>query len=87
MSRVEALFGDPEFLRKLAYFDLVAKQIQAGSRRGERRSTRTGAGTLFKDHRSYSPGDDLRYLDWNIYGRLESLFVKQFEVEESANVL
>jgi len=87
MSSSEGLFGDPDFLDKLAYFDLVAKQIIAGSRRGERRSARRGGGTLFKDYRNYVPGDDLRYVDWNFYGRLGSLFVKEFEVEESANIL
>jgi uncharacterized protein (DUF58 family) len=87
MSRVGEFFGDPEFLKKLAYLDLVAKQIFTGVRRGERKSSRHGAGTVFSDHRSYSRGDDLRYVDWNIYGRLGTLFVKEFEIEESANVL
>ncbi len=87
MSRVGEFFGDPEFLKKLAYLDLVAKQIFTGVRRGERKSARRGAGTVFSDHRSYSHGDDLRYVDWNIYGRLGTLFVKEFEIEESANVL
>ena len=74
MSSSEVLFGDPDFLEKLAYFDLVAKQIIAGSRRGERRTKKRGAGTLFQDYRSYVRGDDLRYVDWNIYSRLGSLF-------------
>lgn len=87
MSRVEDLFGDPDYLRKLSHLDLVAKQIFAGVRRGERRGGRRGTGTLFADYRSYSRGDDLRYVDWNVYGRLGTLFVKEFEVEESANVL
>lgn len=87
MSRVGEFFGDPEFLKKLAHLDLVAKQIFTGVRRGERKSARRGAGTVFSDHRSYTRGDDLRYVDWNIYGRLGTLFVKEFEIEESANVL
>jgi uncharacterized protein (DUF58 family) len=87
MSRVGGFFGDPEFLKKLAHLDLVAKQIFTGVRRGERKSSRRGAGTVFSDHRSYTRGDDLRYVDWNIYGRLGTLFVKEFEIEESANVL
>ncbi len=87
MNPAARLFDDPDFVKKLAYLDLVAKQLLAGTRRGERRSARPGSGTLFRDHRSYSRGDDLRYVDWNVYGRLDSLFVKQFEVEESADVL
>ena len=87
MTDAEPLFEDPEFLRTLAYLDLRAKQILSGARRGERRGARRGGGTLFAEHRSYSPGDDLRYLDWNVYGRLGTLFTKEFEVEESASVL
>jgi uncharacterized protein (DUF58 family) len=87
MSRVGEFFGDPEFLKKLAYLDLVAKQIFSGVRRGERKSSRRGAGTVFSDYRSYSRGDDLRYVDWNTYARLGTLFVKEYEIEESANVI
>ena len=87
MSSPADIFGDEDFLKTLSYLDLTAKQIRAGARRGERQSSRQGAGTLFRDYRSYSRGDDLRYVDWNIYGRLDSLFVKVFEVEESADVL
>jgi len=87
MSSPADIFGDEDFLKTLAYLDLTAKQIRAGARRGERRSRRQGSGTLFHDYRSYSRGDDLRYVDWNIYGRLDSLFVKVFEVEESADVI
>ena len=43
--------------------------------------------TEFADHRDYVPGDDLRHLDWNIYGRLEKLFIKLFEEEEERNVV
>lgn len=83
----EELFGDPGYLHHLAQLDLVARQVISGRRRGERRSGRRGAGTVFSDYRSYGRGDDLRYVDWNVYGRLGALVVKQFEVEESANVL
>jgi uncharacterized protein (DUF58 family) len=79
-------FADEEFLKTLAYLDLTAGQIRAGVRRGERRTKQKGSGTLFREHRVYSVGDDLRYVDWNVYGRLETLFVKEFEVEEAANV-
>ena len=58
-----------------------------GEGRGEWRSARLGAGTSFADHREYVPGDDLRYVDWNVYGRLGDLVVKRFETEESLNLL
>lgn len=86
MSSPAEIFGEEDFLKTLAYLDLTAKQIRAGARRGERKSANMGSGTLFRDHRSYSRGDDLRYVDWNIFGRLDSLFVKEFEVEESVDV-
>jgi len=83
----EGVFADAEFLRTLAYLDLTAKQIRAGARRGERPSHRKGTGTIFRDHRAYTRGDDPRYVDWNVYGRLGALVVKEFEVEESLDVL
>jgi uncharacterized protein (DUF58 family) len=87
MSEAGRLFDDPDSLRWLARLDMLARQVISGARRGEHRSRRRGAGTVFSDHRSYSRGDDLRYVDWNVFGRLGALFVKEFEVEESANVL
>jgi uncharacterized protein (DUF58 family) len=54
---------------------------------GEWRSVRTGSGSRFADHRAYVEGDDLRYVDWNVYGRLGDLVVKRFETEENLNLL
>ena len=50
---------------------------------GDWRSRRFGTGGLFADHREYAPGDDLRYVDWNVYARLGDLVVKRFEAEEA----
>lgn len=58
-----------------------------GERHGDWRAARYGAGGLFADHRHYAPGDDLRYVDWNVYGRLGELVVKRFEAEENLNLL
>ncbi len=55
-------------------------------RGGERRSTRRGQSQEFADHRPYVPGDDLRFLDWHLYGRLDSLWIKLFEEEDDRNV-
>ena len=81
----EDLF-DEAFLKKLEYLHLVSKKIFAGRTRAERRTRKTGSGIEFADHRDYVPGDDLRYLDWNIYGRLERLLLRLFEEEEDLHI-
>ena len=61
---------------------LVARKVLSGLARAERRSKRIGQGIEFADHRGYYPGDDFRYIDWNIYGRLDRLLLRLFEEEE-----
>jgi uncharacterized protein (DUF58 family) len=78
---------DPRFLKKLDYLNVVAKKLFSGAFRGERESRKRGAGTLFADYRPYATGDDLRYVDWNVYGRLGALHVKLFEAEESLELV
>ena len=77
---------DPAFLRKLDALSLRSRRIYRGSLRGERRSRTLGRGVEFADYRSYQPGDDFRYIDWNIYSRLDRLFIKLFSEEEDINV-
>lgn len=77
---------DPAFLARLEKLRLLARRRFDGGRRAERRSRRTGASLEFADHRSYTAGDDLRNVDWNIYGRLDKLFLKLFEEEEDLPV-
>ena len=77
---------DPEFLRSLERLSLVSKRAYAGAIKGEKRSTRRGVSVEFADYRDYVPGDDLRYLDWNVYGRLDRLLVKLFVEEEDLRV-
>ena len=76
----------PELLRRLEQFQLLAARRAKSSARGERRSRARGQSVEFADHRNYSHGDDFRYLDWNIYGRLERLFVKLYEEERELPV-
>jgi uncharacterized protein (DUF58 family) len=76
----------PEFLAKLEQLELVSRKIFVGRLKGERRSKRKGSSVEFADYRNYSPGDDLRHLDWNVYGRLDKLFLKLFLEEEDLNV-
>ena len=75
-----------EFLRRLETLELVSRKIRAGRMKGDRLSKRKGRGSEFADFRPYSVGDDLRFLDWNLYGRLDKLFLRLFLEEEDLNV-
>jgi uncharacterized protein (DUF58 family) len=77
---------DPEFLHKLEQLELVSRKIFLGRMKGERRSKRRGSSVEFADHRNYVVGDDLRHIDWNVYGRLDRLFLKLFLEEEDLHV-
>jgi uncharacterized protein (DUF58 family) len=76
----------PELLRRLEQFQLLAARRAKSSARGERRSRARGQSVEFADYRTYVPGDDFRYLDWNLYGRLERLFLKLYEEERELPV-
>jgi uncharacterized protein (DUF58 family) len=76
----------PELLRRLEQFQLLAARRAKSSLRGERRSRARGQSVEFADYRTYVPGDDFRYLDWNLYGRLERLFLKLYEEERELPV-
>src|SRR4051812_46313402 len=76
----------PELLRRLEQFQLLAARRAKSSSKGERRSRARGQSVEFADHRSYVPGDDFRYLDWNLYGRLDRLFLKLYEEERELPV-
>jgi uncharacterized protein (DUF58 family) len=71
-----------EFLAQLERLALLSRRSFRGRVRGERRSPRKGMSVEFSDYRQYGHGDDLRYVDWNIYGRLDRLYVKLFVDEE-----
>jgi uncharacterized protein (DUF58 family) len=73
---------DPALLRRLEQLSLVNRRRLASSNKGERRSIRRGASLEFVDYRQYAPGDDLRQIDWNVYGRHNHLVLKLFEDEE-----
>lgn len=77
---------DEKTIRKLTRLTLVAGQVRAGVLKGERRSTKRGSSLEFADYRSYTPGDDLRRIDWNAYARLDRTFLKLFEEEEDLAV-
>src|ERR1700683_1222202 len=73
---------DPKFLAQLEQLELVSRKIFLGRMKGERRSKRKGQSVEFADYRNYVVGDDLRFLDWNLYARLDKLFLRLFMEEE-----
>ena len=81
----EELF-DEEFQRRLEVLAIVSRRLVAGRTRAERRSRKTGSGIEFADHRLYEPGDDFRYLDWNLYARTGRLLLRLYEEEEDLSV-
>jgi uncharacterized protein (DUF58 family) len=84
-SRPETFF-DTDFLRKLERLHLVAKRLSFAGAKGEHAAARKGFSLEFSDYRRYQRGDDLRYVDWNIYRRLERLLLKVFTSEEEMNI-
>ncbi len=77
---------DPDFIRRLEQLRLQVRRKLAGAGAGARRSTRRGASVEFADHRAYSPGDDLRRVDWNAYARLGELILRLYVAEEDITV-
>lgn len=77
---------ESNFLQKLEYLALVARRVFRGRLRAERRSRAYGSSVEFADYRNYAAGDDYRYLDWNIYARMDQLLLKLFEEEQDLHV-
>lgn len=85
-KRVDDLI-DSELMARLDQVDIVSRKIFAGKLQGERRSKRRGISVEFADYRHYTHGDDLRFVDWNIYARLDKLFLKVFLEEEDLSLI
>lgn len=84
-SKPETFF-DAEFLKKLERLHLIAKRLDWAGLKGEHAASRKGFSLEFSDYRRYQRGDDLRYVDWNIYRRLDRLLLKVFTAEEEMNI-
>ena len=82
MSIATSPLLSPALLAQLEKLELVTRRIFRGRMKGERRSKRKGQSVEFADFRNYVPGDDLRFIDWNTYARLDRLFLKMFLEEE-----
>lgn len=76
----------PEILNTVNGLELVARVVVEGFMSGSNRSQSIGAGQEFSQYRSYEPGDDLRQLDWKMYGRTERYYIKQAEIETNITV-
>ncbi len=82
-SSIVDVSADLSFLSRLRF---VTRHRRRGGAWGERRSTRRGIGLEFTDYRDYTPGDDLRRVDWNLYARLDRPYVRLYEEEENLAV-
>lgn len=85
-NEVDPTVFDEAFLRQLERLLLLMRSPVRGGLKGGRRSVKRGQSVEFADYRDYSMGDDLRQLDWNVYARLEKLFVKLFIEEEDVTI-
>jgi len=85
-AATDALVFDDEFLRKLERIELTARKMFRGQLRGEHATPRRGRGLDFIDFRRYRPGDDVRHIDWNVYSRLDRLFLKLYAAEEDVTL-
>ena len=79
-------FFDADFLKRLERLHLIAKRLDWSGAGGEHAASRKGYSLEFSDYRRYQRGDDLRYVDWNIYRRLDRLVLKVFTAEEELNI-
>ncbi len=77
---------DSTFLKKLEYLYIISKKLFRERVKGERRAAARGTSVEFRDYRSYSRGDDFRYIDWNIFRRMEKLLIKLYEEEQEHNI-
>lgn len=77
---------DSEFVKKLEYLSLVSRRVFRGQLLAQRRTMQLGGGIEFADHRDYTPGDDFRYLDWNVFARHGELLLKRFQEEQDLHV-
>ena len=76
----------PEFMHRLDRLDVRSRKMLRGTVQGERRSKKRGQSVEFADYRNYVVGDDLRRIDWNLYARLDKLFLRLFLEEEDLSV-
>jgi len=84
-TKIDDLLGSA-LIARISRLDLSSNKVFSGKLKGERRSKKRGESVEFADHRPYASGDDLRHIDWNIYARLDTLFLKLFMEEEDLSL-
>jgi uncharacterized protein (DUF58 family) len=77
---------EPDFLKHLNKLHLIVQKMVASNYVGERQSVYLGRGSLFRDHRMYAAGDDIRDIDWKVYARTDKLHVRQYDEDRSLTV-
>src|SRR5258708_1527040 len=77
---------DPTFFSRLDSIELRARSIVAGSMHGLHRSPFLGMSVEFATHREYTPGDDLRHLNWKLYARHDRLYIKEYDADTNLNL-
>ena len=87
MPAAPAAFLDPALLAKISDLALLARTVVDGFMHGQHRSMRKGSSADFAEHRSYQPGDDLRRIDWRVYGRTDRFYIKEYDADTNASVL
>src|SRR5260221_14483860 len=80
-----ARFGDPVVLARVGNLELVARSVVEGFINGMHRSAHFGASVDFAEHRGYTPGDDIRRVDWKLFGRTDRFYIKEYEADTNAN--
>jgi uncharacterized protein (DUF58 family) len=80
-----ARFVDPVVLARVGNLELVARMVVEGFINGMHRSAHFGASVDFAEHRGYTPGDDIRRVDWKLYGRTDRFYIKEYEADTNAN--
>jgi uncharacterized protein (DUF58 family) len=78
-------FLDPAVLARIENLELLARTVVSGFISGLHRSPYLGFSIDFAEHRAYMPGDDIRWIDWRVFGRTDRFYVKQFEADTNAN--
>ena len=87
MPVAPAALLDPALLARISDLALLARSVVDGFMHGQHRSLRKGSSADFAQHRAYQPGDDLRRIDWRVYGRTDRFYVKEYEADTNASVL
>lgn len=74
-------------MAQLRHLEILAAKVSKGQLMGERETSRAGPGSGFREHRAYTEGDPLRMVDWHVYARMDAMVVKEFEAEETLDVV